>query len=302
VSSRGGALVRTARGWRSPEAAVGFGERALQRELVQVLCPRAAATDPVDWGALIPEPRASIRSRLRRILEEDATSERGRQAIEELAAQGHPDDLALLMQVRTQSGRRTDHVVLIGLGRLGDPRALPTLERDLDRMDIDPGRAFAWRRLIALAMGRMGVRDRAPRLLRALEVEATYYEGRPGAGLGIQFPVRSNLLWGLGELQAPRAARTLVGYLANLHGSALGGFYLPAMGALIKLGAPAVPALTRAAREDGEIAALNAVGALEAIGARQALEEVARGDGASARSAADALRGAERPAAAWRAR
>ncbi len=74
------------------------------------------------------------------------------------------------------------------------------------------------------------------------------------------------------------------------------------MGALIKLGAPAVPALTRAAREDGEIAALNAVGALEAIGARQALEEVARGDGASARSAADALRGAERPAAAWRAR
>ncbi|MBK7757033.1 MAG: hypothetical protein IPI35_11660 [Deltaproteobacteria bacterium] len=36
----------------------------------------------------------------------------------------------------------------------------------------------------------------------------------------------------MGELGDLNAAPTLIAYLGNLHGSALGGFHLPAMGAL----------------------------------------------------------------------
>ena len=122
-------------------------------------------------------------------------------------------------------------------------------------------------------------------------------KGRPGAGLGIQFPVRSNLLWGLGELQAPRAARELTTYLSNMHGSALGGFHLPAMGALYKLGAPAVPELVRVASA-GEEAGVNAVGVLEALGCRRELEALAAADGGRGlvpEGARAALDGADRP-------
>ena len=297
--SGGAGLVRTARGWRSPEASTGFDEGTLHRELVQTLDPALSGEVLPDWSAVRPAPRDRIRRRLLGILRADAHSDRGRQAIEELALQGHPEDLELLRGLRADAGRRTINVLIIALGKLGDARALPDLLRDLDRMDVDPGRGFAYRRLVALSLGRLGLRSQAGRLLRALEVEARNYEGRPGAGLGVQFPVRSNLLWALGELQAPRAARTLVGYLSDLHGSALGGFHLPAMGALIKLGEAAVPELRRAAAGPEQTPALNAVGVLEALGRRAALREIAARGGAAGRAAEAALEG-DRPPKALR--
>jgi HEAT repeat protein len=291
VGGRGAAPVRTARGWRSPEACVGFDEGTLQRELLQQLDPALVNDAAPDLSAVVPRPLEELRAALRRLLERDPHSDRGRQAIEALASLGHPEDLALLRGLRAEAGRRTINVLIIALGKLGDPRALPDLVADLDRMDVDPGRGFAYRRLVALSLGRMGVTSEAPRLIRALDVEARNYEGRPGAGLGIQFPVRSNLLWGLGELQAPKAARILIPYLSNLHGSALGGFHLPAMGALIKLGPPAVAPLVQAAGGDDEDAGVNAVGVLEAMGALEALEGVGRGRGVVAEAARAALAG-----------
>jgi len=298
--SAGAGLIRTARGWRSPEASVGFDEGAVHREFIQTLDPALAGETLPPWGAVRSARREDIRARLLGILDRDPHSARGRQALEELALQGHPDDLLRLRELRADAGRRTINVLIIALGKLGDPRSLPDLIQDLDRMDVDPGRGFAYRRLVALALGRMGVTSEAGRLLRALEVEARNYEGRPGAGLGIQFPVRSNLLWGLGELQAPRAARELSTYLANMHGSALGGFHLPAMGALLKLGAPAVPELVRVASEGEEVPGMNAVGVLEAMGRDDELAALSSGGGLVAQAAGVALAGGDRPPRAIR--
>jgi len=299
--SAGAGLIRTARGWRSPEASVGFDEGAVHRELVQTLDPSLAGETLPDWSDLRPAPREAVRARLLKLMKQDPHSARGRQAIEELALQGHPDDLQRLRDLRAEAGRRTINVLIIALGKLGDPRGLPDLIQDLDRMDVDPGRGFAYRRLVALAIGRMGMTSEAPRLLRALEVEARNYEGKPGAGLGIQFPVRSNLLWGLGELQAARAVKELLPYLANMHGSALGGFHLPAMGALLKLGRRASPELERVAARGEEGAGINAVGVLEATGDDDALGRVAAGVGLVAEAARAALDGSDRPPRSLRA-
>jgi hypothetical protein len=102
--------------------------------------------------------------------------------------------------------------------------------------------------------------------VRALDDEAHDWEGRPGAGLGVQFPVRTNLLWALGEIGDASAIPTLLPYLGDVSGSALGGFFLPAMDALWKIGSPAIPALTAFLARAPEVAAANAVGVLGALG------------------------------------
>lgn len=276
VEAHGGRTLQTARGPRAPEAAVGFGPHVCRQELLRLLDPRAVP-DGVPRGI----ERAALRSELAALIDRDPAGA-GRQALEDLAAQAHPADLARFDDKR--AGRRGGHSQLIARGLHGDPRSLPMLLDQLDRMDVDPGRGFAQRRFAAVAIGRLGLPTASERLVRALETEALEHEGRPGAGLGIQYPVRTNLLWALGEVQAFDAAKVLCGYLGNLHGSALGGFHLPAMGALWKLGAPAVPPLVAVARGEGE-AAINAVGVLEALGAREALEAVAAGHGAAAEAA-----------------
>lgn len=146
-----------------------------------------------------------------------------------------------------QAGKREQNRLLVELGWIGDPRALGLLEGLLVSMDVDPGRGFAWRRLSALAIGRIGDPGATPALIRAIEVEAAEHEGRPGAGLGIQFPVRAVLLWALGELQDPASLPTLLAHLDQDAGSALGGLHLPALGALYKLGEAAREPLERVA-------------------------------------------------------
>lgn len=207
-------------------------------------------------------PRTDLRAARRRAV----LAHEGRVAILGLAALRHPEDTSLLIDQIQASGRREEHVLFMALGWSGAPEAAELLRDALRATDVDPGRGFAQRRLAATALGRIGLRMVTPWLLRALEDEALDYEGRPGAGLGIQYPVRSTLLWALGEVADPAAIPTLLGYLGNTHGSAFGGFYLPAMDALSKMGAPAVPALQATLPQASELAAANALGVLHALG------------------------------------
>lgn len=207
-------------------------------------------------------PRSDLRAVRRRAV----IAHEGRAALLGLAALRHPEDTALLVAQLEASGRREEHVLFMALGWSGAPEAAELLRDALRATDVDPGRGFAQRRLAATALGRIGLRTTTPWLLRALEDEALDYEGRPGAGLGIQYPVRSNLLWALGEVADPAAIPTLLGYLGNTHGSAFGGFYLPAMDALAKIGPAVVPALHTMLPSAPEIAAANALGVLHALG------------------------------------
>ena len=266
------------------DGALGLGARMGEREFVLALCPSQAGRSDLEWSGLQPEDARVLRTAQLEALDQEADSSGGRQVVEALAAHGRTEDLARILALRREAGRRMDHACVNALGRLGDPRALPELLEALVEMDVDPGRAFAHRRLGAVAIGRLGNPDAVPALHKALKREAREHEGRPGAGLGIQFPVRSNLLWAVGELQASRSASVLAAYLGHLSGSALGGFHLTAMGALVKLGGPAVvPTLAVAAGPPGDAAA-NAVGVLEALAsdhptARAGLEKLtSRGD------------------------
>lgn len=180
-------------------------------------------------------------------------------ALTEVAAAGHPDDLPVLLGALADPGRRIRHLAVDALGLLGDPRALPELLAVLQATDVDPGHGFQQRRRAARSIGRLGLPEAGPALVRAVEAEALDHEGRPGAGLGIQFPVRGALLLALGEAGARAEAAVLVGHLANLHGSALGGFHLPAMAALVALGP--VPELEPALEAEDDTAA-NALGVL----------------------------------------
>ena len=278
--------VRTARGAREPESAAGFGPDNLTHELLRLLNPEWMSHPP-PWGP--PPTAAALRARLLAEVQRDVHSGEGRQALEDLGALGHPEDLPLLYEAQHSAGRRGSNSVIIAMGLHGDPRLAPLLIQQLERVDVDPGRGFAWRRLSAVALGRLGLPTLAPTLLKALEVEALDFEGRPGAGLGVQFPVRVHLLWALGELGDLNAAPTLIAYLGNLHGSALGGFHLPAMGALWKLGPAVAPALERLAAGAIEEPGVNAVGVLEALGAWESLSRLAKKEGLVGRAARDAL-------------
>lgn len=177
----------------------------------------------------------------------------------------HPDDTAVLLAAEHTLGRRAGHDWLLALGRTGDPLVIPALLAALRARDIDPARGFTQRRLAAIGLGVAGLREWAPALIAALADEKHDFEGRPGAGLGIQFPVRSAIYWALGEIGDPRAIPSLISVLDDTHGSAFGGFYLPAVDALFKIGPAAIPALRAVLRSGTEVAHANAAGALSAI-------------------------------------
>ncbi|MFZ5478665.1 MAG: HEAT repeat domain-containing protein [Myxococcota bacterium] len=210
-----------------------------------------------------PTPRDALLAARRDALARAADP---RAAARDLAALRHPDDLARVRARFRAAGRRGEHALVQALGLLGDPRALRDLRDTLRATDVDPGHGFAQRRLAAAALGQIGLADAVPWLRSALEAEARDHEGRPGAGLGVQYPVRADLLWALGEIADEGVVPVLLGYLGDTQGSALGGFYLPAMDALRKIGPAALPALRRFAREAPEIAGANAVGVLVALG------------------------------------
>lgn len=248
-----GRLLVTVGGPRAPSAVLG-GPPLVERFWL-ALGGTGAARARVD---LLAERRAAVVA--------SPTGGRGGDAVQGLAALQHPDDLPVLLGLFRSSGRRGEHALFTALGLAGDPRAAPVLRAALRATDVDPGRGFAQRRIAATALGRLSLTEATPWLLRALEDEAADYEGRPGAGLGIQYPVRTNLLWALGEIGSPTAVPALLAHLADTHGSALGGFYLPAMDALVKLGEPAFAALRAAAAEAPETTAAHAVSVLAAAG------------------------------------
>ena len=246
--------VQTFNGPRSPQAAVA----------VSTLVDRF-------WQALGDvrgqvEPREELLRRRRAAVDTESAGREGRADVQALAALRHPEDHLRIERLFRSAGRREEHTIHVSLGMGGDPRALPLLVSALFATDVDPGRGFAQRRLCSTAIGRLGLREATPILERALENEAMDFEGRPGAGMGIQYPVRTNLLWAMGEVADPQVIALLVGYLGNTSGSAFGGFYLPAMDALTKFGPRARPALVTATRVRDEVAAANAVGVLAAIG------------------------------------
>lgn len=191
-----------------------------------------------------------------------------RRALAELGSLRDPRDALALAALLPLAGRREEHVVLEALGLCGEPAHARALEAALRSTDVDPGRGFQHRRLAAMGLGRVGLRSSGAALVAAAEVERRDYEGRPGAGLGIQFPVRAAIAWALGEIGDASGTRPLVAMLGDTHGTALGGLQLPAMDALRKIGARAAPALERASRGSDPGAAANA---------RVVLAEIARG-------------------------
>lgn len=241
----------TVTGWRAPSAAAGAAPLVDRFWLALGDHPGEIVALP----ALLGRRRAAARA-------PGAHAD----AIRGLAELGHPQDVPTLVASLLTAGRRGEHALLQALGTTGDPRAVPPLRRALSAIDVDPGRGFAWRRLAARGLGRLGLGVTLPPLLHALEAEAVDHEGRPGAGLGVQYPVRADLVWALGEIAHPGAIPALISHLGDTHGSALGGFHLPAMDALTKLGPPASGALQAAASTAPPIAAAHAVSVLAATG------------------------------------
>jgi len=214
---------------------------------------------------------------------------KGAESLWALSRYQHPEDLQRVERVRHAGGRRAEHLCLEALGWLGQPESLPVLKAALREYDVDPGRGFARRRIAAVALGRMGLPSAWRALSSSLSLEAGEHEGRPGAGMGLQFPVRAAILWGLGELQVQRAAPLLCAQLDRISDSALGGLHLPAMEALWKLGSLAENDLNRALESPVPLVALHAACVLEGLGKPEALQRLAEGDGAAAEEARRAL-------------
>ena len=247
-------------GSRRMADAIGAGVSAQAHRWSLLLQPDGDHHAP---QSLTPQPMQQLRQQALAGLKRDPED---RRLLKILGAQQHPEDFSVLQ--RSPTGRRTRHVAAEALGMHGDPRALPVLAGTLKAIP-DPGQGFASRRVAGEALGRLGCPEAGPMLARALEQEALEFEGRPGAGLGVQFPVRSVLLVSLGESGASDQGRVLAGYLSNTHGSALGGFYLPAMDALWKLDVS--EPLLMLLRSDEELVVANAIGVLGAMGRADAV-------------------------------
>lgn len=248
----------------APESAVLGGLRPAPLPLRPSIPGLPSMRVAVWWelGRIDPGPppsRDEVLSRGRQRLEEDP-----RQWLPAIASLGPPWLLGLLPRWEAVAGRREDHALLDAIGWLGDPRARPRLITALERMDIDPGRHGAERRIAAQALGRLGDPASVGDLAAAIEREAVEFEGRPGAGLGVQAPVRAVLLWALGELQS--GGEILAEYLGESGGAGLGA---AAMDALRKHGMVVEDLLV--ARSEGPSGpAARAV--LAAIGSKKALD------------------------------
>ena len=239
------------------ERLTAHGQRVLETHNGRRDVGGALEGGPERLLALLPNPQEPL-TELRELLENEPHTEEGRRALSLLSKHGLREDCKRIQNLKTSGGRRTEHQRIIAMGQHGDPQFLNELCGFLSEMHVDPGRGFAHRRTAATALGRLGLHEAFRPLNRALRMEAIDHEGRPGAGLGIQFPVRTTLIWAVGELQDKRAVSVLVPFLNDDAGSPTGGFYLAAMDALWKLGPTAVPELRRAASTGEPTVACNA--------------------------------------------
>jgi hypothetical protein len=188
----------------------------------------------------------------------------GREVLLQLCAHQWPEDADRIQRVRQAAGRRGEHACLEATGRLGCPLGRSVLVDGLDEMHVDPGRGIGHRRASAEALGRLGLPEAFRPLKRALFAEVGAL-GSPGAGMGVQFPVRDTVLRALGELQDRRALPLLLSWLGAEAESPLGGLHLPAMEGLWKLGNRAVPGLEAVAHKESGPAARNAQRVLSAV-------------------------------------
>jgi len=255
VSHAARRVLQTFNGPRSPAGLVGVGANDLELLWMAALSPGA-----VEPHSLIPVDNEAAREAVRARVSADPED---RQALLDLAVFEHPGDLDLLLGAMKAQGRRMRHTAATAIGINGDPRGYRPLVDVLRAIDVDPGHGFAGRSTAAKALGWLGVPRAGRPICRAITDEALDHEGRPGAGLGIQRPVRSSMLYALGELGDRGAAPLLAGYLGNIAGTATGGLYLPAMDALVKLRAASD---ARALLGAADTVAANALGVLGAMG------------------------------------
>jgi len=209
-----------------------------------------------DMGLVLDSDPIELRTRL------DQDPGAARDTLRQLCAHQWMEDRHRINVVQRAGGRRTEHACLEAMGRLGCSSYLSPLLDGLDEIHVDPGRGLAHRRVAAEALGRLGLPEAYRSLKRALVWEEREL-GAPGAGMGMQFPVRDTLIQAIGELQDPRSIPLLCRYLGAVEESPLGGLHLPAMEALWKLGPEAIPALQLVARKGLQPAASHAVSLLD---------------------------------------
>ena len=218
------------------------------------------ATTDMLWGHIFGsggETNISSHARAREVL---GFEPENRYAVISLAVHCDRRDFDHLHGLWLAAGRRMRLTLVMAMGLHGDPRWLPFLVDALTAMDVDPAHGFALRSEAATALGRLGLKEGQAHLVRALENEALDHEGRPGAGLGIQRPVRTHILGALGELEGPSSV--LLSYLGNTHGTVTGGFYLSAMYGLWKA---ADASVLRKTLNGPALPAANALGVLVAL-------------------------------------
>lgn len=233
--------IRCAYGERSTGAFAGWSMSTLQTA----------------WSELVVDGFEQAHTRAHIAAKQDPED---RDAIVRLGLFASDDDTAVFESLWDTAGRRMRLSLCRAMGLNGNPTFFRQLVKCLEAVDVDPGHGFAMRREAAIALGRLGLVRAVKPLVRALETEAVEHEGRPGAGMGIQHAVRTHIIGALGELQG--APRVLCSYLGNTHGSAQGGFYLPAMDALWKYGDGEI---LRDMTNHSDIVAANALGVLRAI-------------------------------------
>lgn len=244
------------------EFATAFGNKSPAAAIAH-----ATTGERFDLHAPDLQPGVDIGARARELSSElpmlsGIAAERTARRIAMLGAGGALEQLRSLRQA---AGRRAEHALLAAEAVYGHRDGVRVFAETIVARDVDPGRGFTQRRISADALGELGLQAGVPWLLGALDAERRQFEGRPGAGLGIQYPVRANVLRALGEIGAESAIETVLPYLDDVSGSAFGGFYLPAMDTLVKIGPGAIPAVRAWAARAGAVGRANAEGVLRAL-------------------------------------
>jgi HEAT repeat protein len=226
--------VQTVRGARCPGRVTHHGPKELELELCY------------EVGRIKPGPAMTRSEVLRHLGPVESLNINSKQFAEllfPLAAQQSESFDTWLLQVEKRAQRTARYAMITAMGLNGSPAFVKWLQGTLTTNVVSPAVGFRQRTISAIALGGIGLKTSVPVLLRAYETEKRDYEGTPGSGLGIQLPVRAFIIWALGELGDARALPVLTSLLDNKEGSALSGFDLPAMGAILKIGSPALESL-----------------------------------------------------------
>ena len=238
--------VETVRGARCPGKVTHHGPKELTLELCYEI------------GRVKPGPamtRSEVLSQIGPVESLNINSKQFAELLFPIAAQQSEKFDTWLLGVEKRAQRTARYAMITAMGLNGSPSFVKWLHGALTTNVVSPAVGFRQRTLSAIALGGIGLKTSVPYLLRAYETEKREYEGTPGSGLGIQLPVRMFIVWALGELGDTRALPVLLSLLDNKEGSALGGFDLPAMGAILKIGKRALADLNAIRTDDATVTA-----------------------------------------------